>query len=698
MRHKHIVNINLCKLLIMKKFFNFSPYCIGLLASGLLLLSGCSQEENGFSPSSSRAISFRAQGGQDGLKATTTSSAYISSFVVNAHQSDAPDWNTYLLKGTTVYRGEGGGNNWAYAPAAYFPEGAADGDYVEFFAYSPSGSSRVTSGLSSATTADQQITYSVPAPDLNDTKGNTTQEDLLVSYGKVLKADYDKSVNLQFRHALSRVLVSAINNTASDVTITGLKLVNLKPSGTLKLTGNTKDSSEKSDGIPWSASAVEATNPTSWVYSPTTPTATTDYVTLWDASGTLTDYPYILPESGVSVSGTEKLVTSVEQGMYVLPQTAAGNGNGTWESGEFGLEVAYTRSGLAQQGKTIAFKDINGIPSTEVTFEIGRQYILHIEIDGTGISFGDITVDNYDTPGIVVPKPNKWAGSNIYFKASGAEDADGVTEGYLTFDEHKGDKEGYQGLYFNWGSLVGTAAGPNEEAWSTTNTYVYIPDLATGKYYKVKTGAVTALKTTATTPAGNIVKAFANTSISGNTWNNGSWGSIPYADNADIDASAGSRDDYRLTTQTASLQASYKGDICKFLTLTKPTNGNSFKKNWRMPVSNDFGAVASYPAWVEQTTVAGTEDGVGGVFSISPYSYTDATFFYASETVLFPATGCRGDAAGKLTNVGVRNSMYSASTGTFGAYVYYLNANSGYTNTADQGQRNSAQGVRCVRE
>lgn len=407
MRHKHIVNINLCKLLIMKKFFNFSPYCIGLLASGLLLLSGCSQEENGFSPSSSRAISFRAQGGQDGLKATTTSSAYISSFVVNAHQSDAPDWNTYLLKGTTVYRGEGGGNNWAYAPAAYFPEGAADGDYVEFFAYSPSGSSRVTSGLSSATTADQQITYSVPAPDLNDTKGNTTQEDLLVSYGKVLKADYDKSVNLQFRHALSRVLVSAINNTASDVTITRLKLVNLKPSGTLKLTGNTKDSSEKSDGIPWSASAVEATNPTSWVYSPTTPTATTDYVTLWDASGTLTDYPYILPESGVSVSGTEKLVTSVEQGMYVLPQTAAGNGNGTWESGEFGLEVAYTRSGLAQQGKTIAFKDINGIPSTEVTFEIGRQYVLHIGFDGNGITFGSVSVEDYETPSIDVPKPVK---------------------------------------------------------------------------------------------------------------------------------------------------------------------------------------------------------------------------------------------------------------------------------------------------
>lgn len=409
----------------MNKLLNFSPYYIGLLAGGLLMLSGCSQEENGFSPSSSRAISFRAQGGQDGLKATTTPSDYISSFVVNAHASSAANWDTYLLKGTTVYRGEGGGNNWAYAPAAYFPENDADGAYVEFFAYSPSGSGNVSSKLADADDELQEITYSVPAPSLTDTKGNTTQEDLLVSYGRVLKADYANPVQLKFRHALSRVLVAAINNTASDVTITGLKLKNLKPSGTLKLKGNTAASPAKSDGIPWSASAVEATNPTSWVYSPTPPTATTDYVTLWDASGTLTDYPYILPGSGVAVSTTESaLVTSVEQGMYVLPQTCEGNGIDGWETGEFGLEVAYTRDGLVQPPKTVAFKDINNVtPAAEVTFEIGRQYVLHIEIDGTGIKFGSIEVDDYNDPAIDVQKPTvkdyvevagiKWALANL---------------------------------------------------------------------------------------------------------------------------------------------------------------------------------------------------------------------------------------------------------------------------------------------
>ncbi|MDR1881396.1 MAG: hypothetical protein LBR26_01260, partial [Prevotella sp.] len=141
--------------------FRFLP---GLFLSGLLLLSGCSQDDVSDVPAGSRAIDFRAQGGMSSLKATTTNAYSIKSFVVSAHYSEASTWTAaadYLLRGVTVYRGED--DKWAYSPQAYFPT-ATDGS-VEFFAYSPSSS--VTRnvkqgyGLNEASTADQTITYKV---------------------------------------------------------------------------------------------------------------------------------------------------------------------------------------------------------------------------------------------------------------------------------------------------------------------------------------------------------------------------------------------------------------------------------------------------------------------------------------------------------------------------------------------------------
>ncbi|MDR1881898.1 MAG: hypothetical protein LBR26_03845, partial [Prevotella sp.] len=101
------------------------------LFTGLLLLSGCSQDDASGVPAGSRVIGFRAQGGMSALKATTTGADYIHSFVVSAHYDDGdatPEpWAfpaDYLLHGTTVYRGESGAG-WDYSPKAYFPAGDA---------------------------------------------------------------------------------------------------------------------------------------------------------------------------------------------------------------------------------------------------------------------------------------------------------------------------------------------------------------------------------------------------------------------------------------------------------------------------------------------------------------------------------------------------------------------------------------------
>ncbi|MDR1882656.1 MAG: hypothetical protein LBR26_07720, partial [Prevotella sp.] len=99
------------------------------LFTGLLLLSGCSQDDVSGVPAGSRVIGFRTQGGMSALKATTTSKDYIHNFVVSAHYDDgqgaSEPWAVaadYLLYGTTVYRGESGAG-WDYSPKAYFPAG-----------------------------------------------------------------------------------------------------------------------------------------------------------------------------------------------------------------------------------------------------------------------------------------------------------------------------------------------------------------------------------------------------------------------------------------------------------------------------------------------------------------------------------------------------------------------------------------------
>ncbi|MDR1882334.1 MAG: fimbrillin family protein, partial [Prevotella sp.] len=312
--------------------FRFLP---GLFLSGLLLLSGCSQDDVSDVSAGSRAIDFRAQGGMSALKATTTGSEYIRSFAVNAHYGAYNAAGKFLMEGVTVYRGEGGGSSWTYSPQAYFPT-TDEGD-VDFFAYSPSGSKYVERSLKDAAVAndaDQKITYVVPAPN----GSATSQEDLLVArqtvaYNSGNSAYPGTAVGLQFHHALSRILVAASSSLGKEVpvAITKLELKNLYSKGDLSL------------------SSLEIPVAEGWGY---TNGVAGDKV-LWTnyTGSTLASYAYSLPKSGVYVGETSATVTGDDQGIFVLPQTTKGNpGDGSPEAGvtddgEFGLKVSYSING-----------------------------------------------------------------------------------------------------------------------------------------------------------------------------------------------------------------------------------------------------------------------------------------------------------------------------------------------------------------
>jgi hypothetical protein len=430
----------------------------------------------------------------------------------------------------------------------------------------------------------------------------------------------------------------------------------------------------------------------------------------------------VLPALGVTVGATSELVTTVEQGMFVLPQTTAGDLSVPLNSAtDFYLEVAYSLDGKAQTPASIRFADINGVANQSVTFEIGRQYVLNLTFGGTGggvqvgaqITFGDIDADTYPEPPI--PVPGKWAASNIYF----LPETPGGFVGKLTFSESDKLKTGYQGLFFKWGSLIGVAAG--DDGLFDQDTYLYIPDVATEKYYKVKVSEVTSSYTNGTYPDMEAaVQAFATAAGDFTTGGSTDWAKIPYVDYNLIGAAlpVDERNDNRLTTLsgTATIPyATYKGDVCKFIS---SGSTSALGGSWIMPTS------AMLPGSGTQTSLPYTADsyvwnlvpnwtGTGAFSSIDPDgvgSSDDSGVILKGAggdlVFRFPASGLRAPDNGELVERGLICSFYTSSIESTTYVVSPGNSNVVYSLVSMNGQirvegtvsDHNAMSVRCVRE
>jgi hypothetical protein len=289
-----------------------------------------------------------------------------------------------------------------------------------------------------------------------------------------------------------------------------------------------------------------------------------------------------------------------------------------------------------------------------------------------------------------------FAQSNIYFKP----DVSGGSVGSLTFIE-KGatlEQQGYQGLYFKWGSLIGVAAGGNGESYDATEftgTYLYIPNRDTGKYYKVRAGAVSESYEDTNPEKKTAVQEYAG-QISDNSWDK-----IPFVENGSeeyqiANIGNGRADDQLTDKSTATgLYQYYKGDICKFLSDNK--EASKLNRHWVMPVSNDFGSdpdrdYKESGTWDNTVTVSTAPENGTSVIPDAYYTYTTAS----SEGVIFPAVGNRG--GGTLSSVGVSGAYWSSSVNNT-SYAYILNFGNSYAYPDDSfGPRSFGFPVRCVQE
>jgi hypothetical protein len=254
-----------------------------------------------------------------------------------------------------------------------------------------------------------------------------------------------------------------------------------------------------------------------------------------------------------------------------------------------------------------------------------------------------------------------WAKSNIYWDGTGKK---------LTFVTAEGntDKQGFQGVFFKWGSLVGVSP---RGSYSNA-TAIYVP-------YNYTDATPTAAKWKQTTR--DAVKA--DTDIPAATENWTTWGEntaaatdIPYMDRDRI----GTLNSY-LIDAAHNDEITYKGlrgDICQYLGKTQgalegyrlPTadefgRGGSSPTPWNISTPNSYGWIRGDGFWpTTAAPVSSTEQEVDGTSDLLAEAYgTNKDEAYGSGInqtmwgVVLPASGARHG-----------SSSYASYLGYYGYY------------------------------
>ncbi|GHT01159.1 hypothetical protein AGMMS49525_01150 [Bacteroidia bacterium] len=468
--------------------------CFSLL--GLVALSSsCATDLYQSNPlqSSSPEISFKTFADKQ-LRASVTTAGSMTSFTTSAwsHPAATPTvYDGYVLNGVTVTRGEAdgaGANNWDYFPKASWPAR----DSVDFFAYSPASSVNVTAGLKKDVSTvptppatGPEIEYTVPGW-VGDSRPIDQQEDFMVTKSVDLTFASSPTVQLNFKHALSRIVFKAQNqNKNKTYVIKELALSKLKSKGTLNLLDSVPN------GANSFAHAAGAYN-VSWK-------AQHDSVTYKvDLGSTNVLVPY-----GTGTTGDDyTAITNASNGLMVLPQETV-LGAFTGSTPEYGTvaEVDATKPDASYLYATVAEVDyltndtVNrrqvvfrlhdpANKAQGIVFEAGRQYtfLLTLGLDGEEIVFSIPSVEGFNTTAEVYTTwrcgfPIKGY-STANYNNTGIDDlcwtTQNIAEGtasYTTYNPGGGaDEHSGRGWYYSWaqGDAACKELGP---AWG-------LPDLS----------------------------------------------------------------------------------------------------------------------------------------------------------------------------------------------------------------------------
>ena len=312
------------------------------------------------------------------MRAPINTIATIPDFVVNGIWNDGVNPVEYVFNAQQVYKPENGSPLWDYSPKKYwYPTNGV----MDFYAYAPAGIDSLNPGLHNNPDTPPIIGYTMRYIDNSEAPPSGTgepdpipvvdyrQEDLLVA---VQSLTSPQIVQMNFQHAFSRVTVKArISETdyhnedhvnqidGYRIKVTRVDLRNLYSKGKLELKKDTGGSI--SNGIPTNGS---------FQYD----ISGANKVTLWDFDvNSLANYRFRLLSNTVTADDDYTSLLNSNDGMFVIPQVTTGNTAVYVEYNIYEYSLVHGEQYLRSETKLFPV-------ATGFAFEIGRQYVLQLEL------------------------------------------------------------------------------------------------------------------------------------------------------------------------------------------------------------------------------------------------------------------------------------------------------------------------------
>jgi uncharacterized protein (TIGR02145 family) len=256
-------------------------------------------------------------------------------------------------------------------------------------------------------------------------------------------------------------------------------------------------------------------------------------------------------------------------------------------------------------------------------FEKGRSYTLAVTLKALTAS-------------------DKFASSNIYW--------DGTKLTFAPYSEDPAtdypDERYYQGVYFQWGSLVGISPVGN---YTTQNTVHYRPVIADRTWEKVTVGTA--------------------------------WSTIPSYFGEVFSSEISGKAAYSLTVKEDF--AKYKGDICNYI-------NSSYRMPTMSELENFAGSYIKFTA-SDVTNIDASDDAKAGKYLFNSNNY--ATI----GGLVFPASGYRLTDYGTSENVGKSGRYWSGSSYDNDKNAFNLHFKGGENSaTTSNASRRYGGSVRCV--